>query len=91
MSSKKKKVEESQSLSDLVKKFVSSPDQALQKLSSTTSDIKIALGAELKKYLDKIDPSKEIEKIIENYDFEINAKVSLKKKPKKKSVSKTKK
>ena len=88
MSAKKKKEEESSSLSDLVKKLVASPDQALQKISSTTSEIKVALGTELKKYLDKIDPSKEIEKILENYDFEVNAKISLKKKKKRAPKSK---
>lgn len=91
MSPRKKKTEETLSLSELVKKLVASPDQALQKLTSTTSEIRVALGAELKKYLDKIDPTKEIEKIIDNYDFEVNAKISLSKKKKKKSASKTKK
>lgn len=75
-------------LSDLVKKFVASPDQALQKLSSTTTELKSALGSEIKKYLDKIDLSREIEKILEKYDFEIQATVRLKKK---KSASKSKK
>lgn len=37
---------------------------------------------ELKGYLDKIDISKEIDKIAEKYDFEIKATISLKKKKK---------
>ena len=87
----KSKEEESigSGLGDFVKKFVSSPDQALQKLSSTTHELKNALGTELKKYLDKIDLSKEIEKIIDKYDFEVSATVKLKKK--KPSAKKSKK
>ncbi len=39
---------------------------------------------ELKNYLDKIDFSKEVDRIAQNYDFEINATVRLKKKKTKK-------
>ena len=83
--------QDSSVLSELVKKIVASPDQAIQKLTSTTNDLKQSLSTEVKKYLDKIDPSKEIEKILEKYDFEINATVRLKKKPKKRSKAKSKK
>lgn len=86
MTNKKKKKEgneDTSSLGDLVKKLVSSPDQIVQKLSTTTQDVTQALKAETKKYLDKIDLSKEIEKILEKYDFEIKATVKLKKKKKK--------
>lgn len=75
-------------LSELVKKFVASPDQALQKISSTTNELRSALGTEMKKYLDKIDLSREIERILEKYDFEVQATIRLKKK---KSASKSKK
>lgn len=90
MSKKKTKVEEtepSSALGDLLKKLVNSPDQVVQKLASTTSDIKDTIKAETKKYLSKIDPSKEIEKILEKYDFEIQATIRLKKKkdPRKKA------
>jgi hypothetical protein len=37
---------------------------------------------ELKNYLNKIDISKEIDRVIEKYDFEISAKISLSKKDK---------
>jgi hypothetical protein len=37
---------------------------------------------ELKSYLDKIDIPKEIDRIIEKYDFEVKATISLKKKKK---------
>jgi hypothetical protein len=37
---------------------------------------------ELRNYLDKIDLTKEIDKIAEKYDFEIKATISLKKKKK---------
>ncbi|MCT4641053.1 MAG: hypothetical protein N4A33_02075 [Bacteriovoracaceae bacterium] len=37
---------------------------------------------ELKGYLDKIDLSKEIDRVLEKYDVEVNAKLSFKKKEK---------
>ncbi|MFP5492463.1 MAG: hypothetical protein ACLGG0_13245 [Bacteriovoracia bacterium] len=39
---------------------------------------------ELKSWLDKIDLSKEIDRVLEDYDLEVNAKVSFKKKKSKK-------
>lgn len=39
---------------------------------------------ELKSYLDRIDVSKEVDRILDNYDIEINAKVKFKKKSKSK-------
>ncbi len=40
---------------------------------------------ELKSYLDKIDISREIDKIIDKYDFEVKATISLKRKKKTKT------
>ncbi len=39
-----------------------------------------SVKAELKNYLNKIDLSQEIDRVLEKYDFEINATISLKKK-----------
>lgn len=41
--------------------------------------------SELKQFLNKIDISKEVDRILEEYDIEINAKINLKPKSKKKS------
>tara|TARA_B100001964_G_C13800599_1_gene408595 strand:- start:38 stop:370 length:333 start_codon:yes stop_codon:yes gene_type:complete len=39
---------------------------------------------EFKQYLDRLDVTKEIDRVLENYDIEVNAKVKFKKKNKKK-------
>ena len=49
---------------------------------STKTEFVSSVKNELKSYLDKIDLSKELDKIVEKYDFQINATISLKKKKK---------
>ncbi len=48
----------------------------------TKTEFVAGVKNELKTYLDKIDITKEIDKIVEKYDFQINATISLKKKKK---------
>ena len=48
----------------------------------TKSELVSSVKNELKSYLNKIDLSKEVDKIIEKYDFEVKATISLKKKKK---------
>lgn len=52
---------------------------------NTKTEFVSGVKNELKTYLDKIDISREIDNILEKYDFEINATISLKKKKKSKS------
>jgi hypothetical protein len=49
---------------------------------NTKTEFVAGVKNELKSYLDKIDLSREIDKIVEKYDFEIKATISLKKKKK---------
>jgi hypothetical protein len=49
---------------------------------NTKTEFVASVKNELKNYLDKIDISKEFDKIAEKYDFEIKATISLKKKKK---------
>lgn len=49
---------------------------------NTKTEFVAGVKNELKSYLDKIDISKEIDKIAEKYDFEVKATISLKKKKK---------
>ncbi len=48
----------------------------------TKTEFVSSVKNELKNYLDKIDLSNEIDKILEKYDFEVKATISLKKKKK---------
>jgi hypothetical protein len=48
----------------------------------TKTEFVASVKNELKMYLDKIDVTKEIDKIAEKYDFEVKATISLKKKKK---------
>ena len=57
----------------------------LENAKTTKSEFVSSVKNELKSYLDKIDLSKEIDKIIEKYDFEVKATISLKKKKKDKT------
>jgi hypothetical protein len=57
----------------------------LSNAKSTKDEFISSVKAELKGYLNKIDVSKEIDRIAENYDFEINAKIKLVPKANKKS------
>jgi hypothetical protein len=56
----------------------------VENAKSTKTEFVAGVKNELKTYLDKIDLSNEIEKIVEKYDFEIKATISLKKKKKSK-------
>ena len=60
----------------------------LDNAKSTKTEFVTGIKNELKSYLDKVDISKEIEKIVEKYDFEIKATISLKPKSKKSDKSK---
>lgn len=57
----------------------------LQNAKSTKDEFISSVKSELKEYLNKVDLSKEIDRILENYDIEVNAKVKLT--PKKKDVT----
>ncbi len=57
----------------------------LENAKNTKTEFVASVKNELKSYLDKIDISKEIDKIAEKYDFEVKATISLKKKKKSKS------
>jgi hypothetical protein len=54
----------------------------VENAKTTKSEFVASVKNELKTYLDKIDVTKEIEKIAEKYDFEVKATISLKKKKK---------
>lgn len=54
----------------------------VENAKNTKTEFVTGVKNELKSYLDKIDLSKEIDKIAEKYDFEIKATISLKKKKK---------
>ena len=54
----------------------------VENAKTTKSEFVASVKNELKTYLDKIDVTKEIDKIAEKYDFEIKATISLKKKKK---------
>lgn len=54
----------------------------LENARNTKTEFVAGVKNELKTYLDKIDITKEIDKIVEKYDFQINATISLKKKKK---------
>jgi hypothetical protein len=56
----------------------------LENAKNTKTDFMASVKNEFKSYLDKIDISKEIDKIVEKYDFEVKATISLKKKKKEK-------
>jgi hypothetical protein len=52
---------------------------------NTKTEFIAGVKNELKSYLDKIDISREIDKIIDKYDFEVKATISLKRKKKTKT------
>jgi hypothetical protein len=54
----------------------------VENAKTTKSEFVASVKNELKTYLDKIDVTKEIDKIAEKYDFEVKATISLKKKKK---------
>jgi hypothetical protein len=57
----------------------------VENAKNTKTEFVSSVKNELKTYLDKIDLSREIDKIVEKYDFEIKATISLKKKKKSKN------
>ncbi len=61
----------------------------LQNAKSTKTEFIASVKEELKDHLGKIDVSKELDRIIENYDLEVNAKIKLT--PKKKTKTQAKK
>jgi hypothetical protein len=61
----------------------------LQNAKNSRDEFISSVKSELKSYLDKIDVSKEIDRVLENYDIEVNAKLKFNKK--KKTTSRTKK
>lgn len=74
---------------DAVKSVISElplPKDAVEGLiknaKSTRDEFISTLKTEITGYLNKLDLTKEIEKIVDRYDFEIQAKVSLKRKEK---------
>ena len=56
----------------------------VENAKSTKTEFVAGVKNELKTYLDKIDLSREIDKILEKYDFEVKATISLKRKKKSK-------
>lgn len=54
----------------------------VENAKNTKTEFIAGVKNELKTYLDKIDLSKEIDKILEKYDFEVKATISLKRKKK---------
>lgn len=54
---------------------------------SAKTDILASLKNEVKHYLEKIDVRKEIDRVLEDYDMEVQAKVSFKKKNSKTKTS----
>ena len=54
----------------------------VENAKTTKTEFVNSVKNELKSYLDKIDVSSEIDKIIEKYDFEVKATISFKKKKK---------
>jgi hypothetical protein len=54
----------------------------VENAKSTKTEFVASVKNELKSYLDKIDISKEIDKIVDKYDFEVKATISLKRKKK---------
>lgn len=53
----------------------------LQNAKSTKEDFILSVKKELKTYLDRIDLSKEIDRVLDNYDLEIKANIKFKRKP----------
>jgi hypothetical protein len=57
----------------------------VENAKNTKTEFVTGVKNELKSYLDRIDLSKEIEKILDGYNFEIKATIGLKKKKKSKT------
>lgn len=61
----------------------------LQNAKNTRDEFILSVKTELKSYLDKIDVAKEIDRVLENYDLEVNAKIKFNKKKKSSRTKKT--
>jgi hypothetical protein len=57
----------------------------VENAKNTKTEFISGVKNELKSYLDKIDLTREIDKIVDKYDFEVKATISLKKKKKSKT------
>ncbi len=62
----------------------------IQNAKTSKDEFITSVKGELREYLNKIDLSKEVDRIIENYDIEINAKINLTKKEKKTTKNRSK-
>lgn len=58
----------------------------VQNAKNTKDEFVGSVKNELKHYLNKIDLSREIDRVLEDYDLEINAKIKFKKKPRTKNL-----
>src|SRR5690349_4064972 len=56
----------------------------VENAKNTKTEFVASVKSELKSYLEKIDLSKELDKLVDKYDFQVNATISLKRKDKKK-------
>ncbi|MBY0515843.1 MAG: hypothetical protein K2P81_02965 [Bacteriovoracaceae bacterium] len=54
----------------------------MENAKSAKSEFMGQLKTEVKSWLDKVDLSKEIDRVLKDYDLEVNAKISFKKKNK---------
>ena len=54
----------------------------LENAKNVKSEVVTQIKAELKGWLEKVDVSREIDRVLEDYDLEVNAKISFKKKKK---------
>ena len=54
----------------------------LENAKSVKTDLVAQVKSEIKVWLDKVDLSREIDRVIKEYDIEVNAKIKFKKKPK---------
>jgi hypothetical protein len=54
----------------------------LENAKNVKGEVVTQIKAELKGWLDKVDLSKEIDRVLKDYDMEVNAKISFKKKKK---------
>jgi hypothetical protein len=59
----------------------------VENAKNTKTEFVASVKSELKSYLERIDLSKELDKIVDKYDFQVNATISLKRKDKKKNKS----
>jgi hypothetical protein len=63
----------------------------LENARNTKTEFVSSIKNEMKSYLERIDISREVDRIVEKYDFEIKATISLKKKNQGKEKEKDKK